>query len=127
MFTPPGALRWAEYEAPDSAATGALPSYEEAVGSGDPADPRDPCFPPPYESLFGRAVESVGVFSRDPSPDRSQDGGDVRVPGLGDRTVLEALDRDFKWTSASVGVSVAVLVVLILVIIIVVFPRDTGH
>lgn len=127
MFTPPGTLRWCDHETLDSAPAVALPSYEEAVGSGDPVDPRDPCLPPPYESLFGRAVGASGVFSRDPSPDRSQDGEDVRVSRLGDRTVLEALDRDFKWTSASVGVSVAVLVVLILVIIIVVFPRDTGH
>lgn len=127
MLAAPGALGWYNYEAPDNTVAAALPSYEEAVGSDGSADPNDLRSPPPYESLFGRGAEVGGLFSREPSPERSRDDAEVCVSGFGDRSVLDALDRDFKWTSASVGVSVAVLVVLILVIIIVVFPRDTGH
>lgn len=125
MFGPSGTLRWYNYEAPGQEVGGlTLPSYEEAVGPDGEEGVDDSRPPPPYESLFGHGIEFSGVFSRDPSPDRSQDVEEVRVSGLGDRTVLDALDREFKWTSVSVGVSVAILVVLILVIIIVIFPRD---
>lgn len=126
----PGMPRWydqSEDLLPSDAGLPILPSYEEAVNGDGGRDPSVLVRPPPYDSLFGRSGDDDESLCSVPPPDVRVSGDSTlgNVPFRG--TVLDSLDREFKWTSVSVGVSIAVLIVLLLVVIIAVFPRRSEY
>lgn len=98
-----------------------LPSYREAVGSeGEIA--LTEIFPPPtYESLFTDGTSHVLCAA---TPVSGQPSEASCASAVGTQNMLEALDKEFKWTALSVGLLVSVLVVLVLIIIVIAFPRE---
>lgn len=111
------------------------PSYSEAVGSdGDPG--YGGAFPPSYESLFhGDGI--VRIVCNDAGPERRIEvrsterevyprhiRGPVFPEEIDRQSVLDALDREFRWTAISVGLSVVLLFVFVLVIVLVVAPYN---
>lgn len=98
-----------------------LPSYSEAVAS-DGEIPLNEIRPPPaYETLFADGTPHVFCATTSMSSESTES---QCTTSIGTRNMLEALDKEFKWTALSVGLLVSVLVVLVLVIIVIAFPRE---
>lgn len=114
------------------------PSYLEAVGaSGGLEDRSVP--PPSYESLFceGGTVriicESGDVGGRATAASVSSSEHERRPRRVGDpvfpeeidrQSVLDALNREFRWTAMSVGFSIILLFVFVLIIVLVIAPYN---
>nr|WEG69736.1 protein m42 [Mastomys natalensis cytomegalovirus 3]WEG69876.1 protein m42 [Mastomys natalensis cytomegalovirus 3]WEG70016.1 protein m42 [Mastomys natalensis cytomegalovirus 3]WEG70156.1 protein m42 [Mastomys natalensis cytomegalovirus 3]WEG70296.1 protein m42 [Mastomys natalensis cytomegalovirus 3] len=98
----------------------AIPSYLESVLSETSIHMRDINAPPSYDSIF---CES-GTHNTCIEAENTGEISEPREQRVDTRMVLEALDKEFRWTAISVGLSLALLVVLVLIIVIVAFPRE---
>lgn len=114
------------------------PSYLEAVGvSGGFEDQSIP--PPSYESLFcedgtvrivcesgdfGSRVTATSASSVECERRPRRVEGPVFPEEIDRQSVLDALNREFRWTAMSVGFSIILLFVFVLIIVLVIAPYN---
>lgn len=102
-----------------------LPAYQDAMCAGCAIPMADLRLtpPPPYETVCQSADPILTYEVSSTHEDRAV-GGSARRPDVETQNVLEALDKEFRWTAVLFGVSVSVLIVTILLIVIIFVPRD---
>lgn len=103
-----------------------LPTYQDAMCTGCSIPMADLRLtpPPPYETVCQTAEPILTYEVSSTREDRVASGSHTAIET---QNVLEALDKEFRWTAILFGVSVSVLVLTILIVIIAFAQRENSQ